>query len=246
MTKQTIIGRVAQLARVDITALLDQAESPQQTTDRLVRAYTDTIQEAEDAVAGTIGSLRMTQHDHAEDVAAAAEWGGRAAAASSKADELRSGGAGAEADRFDHLARVALGRQLRAEKEAGAAEPVIAAQSEVVDRLRAGLERMKERLRQLRAERDESVTRSRGTHRHAHGRKAAPDAVGSVDVMDPTSDMGRFEEKVRREEERAAGRRELGASSLDAQFETLDTAVDPAEIDARLARLKSGAAQAGA
>ena len=238
MTKQTILGRVAQLAGADIDALLDQAEDPQKTADQLVRAFTGTVREAEDAVTSTLGNLRMTDQDHAEDVAAAAEWGGKASAASRRADELRAAGHPLEADRFDHLARVALGRQLRSEREARTAEPVIAAQHEVVDQLRAGLGRMKERLWQLQARRDELVARSRT----AHTRHPMLDAVSGVDVMDPTGDMARFEDKVRREEARASGREELAASSLDAQFESLDAAGDAAEIDARLARLKTGAA----
>jgi phage shock protein A len=66
------------------------------------------------------------------------------------------------------------------------------------------------------------------------------DAVQSVDVLDPTSELGRFEDKVRREEARAQGKQELAASSLDAQFESLDSVSDAAEVDARLARLKAG------
>ena len=235
MTKQTILGRVAQLATANVNALLDQAEDPQKMVDQLIREYTDNIREAEDAVAGTIGNLRMMEQDHAEDVAAAAEWGGKAAAASRKADELRASGGTAEADRFDDLARIALGRQLRSEKEAGAAQPVIASQSAVEDRLRTGLDRMKERLRLLRTERDELVARSRT----AHAQNTMMDAVKSVDLLDPTSDLGRFEDKVRREEARAQGREELGASSLDAQFESLDAAADEAEVELRLAHLKS-------
>ncbi|WP_335980643.1 MULTISPECIES: PspA/IM30 family protein [Streptomycetaceae] len=238
MTKQTILGRVAQLAKANINALLDQAEDPQKMIDQLVREYTDNIREAEDAVAGTIGQLRMAEQDHAEDVSAAAEWGGKAAAASRKADELRAAGGSEEADRFDNLAKVALGRQLQSEKEARAAEPVIASQREVVGQLRGGLDDMRERLRQLQAKRDELVARSRS----AHAQNTMMDAVKSVNVLDPTSELGRFEDKVRREEARAQGRRELAASSLDAQFESLDALGDRTEIDARLARLKSGAA----
>ncbi len=89
--------------------------------DQLIREYTNNIAEAEDAVADTIGNLRLMEQDHAEDVAAAAEWGGKAAAASRKADELRAAGGTAEADRFDNLAKIALGRQLQSEKEARAA-----------------------------------------------------------------------------------------------------------------------------
>lgn len=44
------------------------------------------------------------------------------------------------------------------------------------------------------------------------------DALKSIDIMDPTSEVGRFEEKIRREEAKVLGQQELAASSLDAQF----------------------------
>ena len=53
------------------------------------------------------------------------DWGRKALAASRKADELRSGGNAADADKFDALAKVALGRQLSAAKEARTVEPTI-------------------------------------------------------------------------------------------------------------------------
>jgi phage shock protein A len=238
MSKQTILGRVAQLARANVNALLDQAEDPQKMIDQLIRDYTANIREAEDTVAATIGNLRLTEQDHAEDVAAAAEWGGKALAASRKADELRGAGSAVGADRFDTLAKVALGRQLQSEKEAATAEPTITTQNEVVDKLKAGLAQMKQKLGQLQSKRDELVARSRT----AQAQNRMADAIGSVDVLDPTSDLGRFEDKVRREEAKAVGKQELTASSLDAQFESLDSLSDSAEVDARLARLKSGAA----
>ncbi|MFF8717272.1 PspA/IM30 family protein [Streptomyces sp. NPDC015184] len=235
MTKQTVLGRVAQLARANINALLDQAEDPRKMLDQLIRDYTANIAEAEQAVATTIGNLRLMEQDHREDVDAAHGWGGKALAASRKADELRAAGAGAEADRFDNLAKVALGRQLRSEKEAETAEPVIAAQTEVVDRLRSGLDRMRDKLTELRAKRDELVARAKT----AEAQNRMTDAVKSVDVLDPAGELGRFEDKVRREEARALGGQELAASSLDAQFEQLDALGDSAEIEARLAALKA-------
>ncbi|MFE7619612.1 PspA/IM30 family protein [Streptomyces sp. NPDC057496] len=235
MTKQTVLGRVTQLARANINALLDQAEDPQKMLDQLIRDYTANIAEAEQAVATTIGNLRLMEQDHREDVDAAHEWGGKALAASRKADELRAAGAGAEADRFDNLAKVALGRQLRSEKEAETAEPVIAAQTEVVDRLKSGLDRMRDKLTELRAKRDELVARAKT----AEAQNRMTDAVRSVDVLDPAGELGRFEDKVRREEARALGKQELAASSLDAQFEQLDALGDSAEIEARLAALKA-------
>ena len=53
------------------------------------------------------------------------------------------------------------------------------------------------------------------------------DAVKSIDVLDPTSELSRFEDKVRREEAQAMGKQELAASSLDAQFESLEASARP-------------------
>ncbi|MFI1712854.1 PspA/IM30 family protein [Streptomyces litmocidini] len=234
-SKQTVLGRVTQLAKANINALLDQAEDPQKMLDQLIRDYADNIAEAEEAVAATIGDLRLMEQDHQEDVAAAKEWGDKALAASRKADELRAGGQTAEADRFDNLAKVALGRQLQSEKEAKTAEPTIAAQTEVVAKLKSGLDRMKARLGELGARRDELVARAKS----ARAQSRMTDAVRSVDVLDPTSELSRFEDKVRREEARVLGEQELAASSLDAQFEQLDALGDSAEIEARLTALKA-------
>ncbi|MER7665238.1 MULTISPECIES: PspA/IM30 family protein [unclassified Streptomyces] len=235
MTKQTILGRVTQLAKANINALLDQAEDPQKMLDQLIRDYTNNIDEAEQAVAGTIGNLRLMEEDHREDVAAAKEWGAKALAASRKADELRTAGRSAEADTFDNLAKVALQRQLQSEKEAKTAEPTIASQTEIVDKLKSGLEQMRTKLTELKAKRDELVARAKS----AQAQNQMLDAVKNINVLDPTSDLSRFEDKVRREEARAMGKQELAASSLDAQFEQLDSLGDTAEVEARLAALKA-------
>ncbi|MGW6946818.1 PspA/IM30 family protein [Streptomyces xanthophaeus] len=238
MSKQTVLGRVTQLARANINALLDQAEDPQKMLDQLIRDYTNNISEAEQAVATTIGNLRMLEADHKEDVEAASEWGGKALAASRKADELRTSGATADADKFDNLAKVALGRQIRSEKEARTAEPVIAAQTDVVDKLKSGLDSMKNKLTELQAKRDELVARAKT----AQAQNTMMDAVKNIDVLDPTSDLNRFEDKVRREEAMAMGKQELAASTLDAQFEALDDLDRTSEVEDRLAALKAGRA----
>jgi phage shock protein A len=162
MTKQSIFGRISQLMRANINALIDQAEDPAVMLDQMVRDFTNSIADAEAAIAETIGNLRLLEDDHREDVAAAREWGDKALAASRKADEMRSTGDAAGADKFDNLAKVALSRQISSEGEARAAEPQIAAQTEVVDKLKAGLNGMKQKLVELQNKRSERRT---GRHR---------------------------------------------------------------------------------
>ncbi|KQO96639.1 PspA/IM30 family protein [Leifsonia sp. Leaf264] len=239
MAKQSIIGRITQLAKANINALLDQAEDPQKMLDQMVRDYTASIGEAESAVAQTIGNLRMLEEDHREDVAAADDWGRKALAASRKADELRGSGNATDADKFDALARVALGRQLQSENEAKGAEPMIASQTAVVDQLKDGLGKMREKLNQLSSKRDELIARSKTVEAQSQ----VNDAIKSVDILDPTSEISRFEDKIRREEAKVRGQQELAASSLDAQFESLEDLGELTEVEARLAALKSGPAQ---
>lgn len=233
--KQTILGRIAQLTKANVNALLDRAEDPEKMLDQMVRDYTNSIAEAEDAVAVTIGNLRLAEADHAEDVAAAAEWGAKAVAASTKADQLRATGNTVDADRFDNLAKIALGKQLQFEKEAKDAEPMIASQTEVVAKLKDGLVMMKSKLDDLRSKRDELVARAKSAQAQAQ----VQGAISSINVLDPTTEVARFEEKVRREEAKVAGQAEIAASSLDAQFEELEDAGETLAIEARLAALKS-------
>lgn len=238
MAKQSILGRITQLLKANINALIDQAEDPQLLLDQLVRDYTNSIAEAESAVAQTIGNLRLMEQDHAEDIAAAGDWGRKALAASSKADELRAAGNTADADKFDNLAKVALGKQVSAENEAKAVEPTITSQTTVVDQLKNGLDGMRAKLSELTAKRDELVARSKS----AAAQSQVIDAVKSIDLLDPTSEISRFEDKIRREEAKVLGQQEIAASTLDAQFESLDDLDKQAEVDARLAALKAGSA----
>lgn len=235
MTKQSIFGRVAQLAKANINSLLDQAEDPAKMLDQMVRDYSSNIAEAEAAVAQTIGNLRMLQDDYREDVENSHNWGRKAVAASRKADEFRASGNVTDADKFDNLAKVAIQRQLAAESEARSAEPTIASQEQIVERLKTGLTQMKAKLGELQSKRNELVARAR----NAEAQNQMHDAIKSIDMLDPTSEVSRFEQKVRREEARVLGANELAASSLDAQFEALEDLGEQTEVEARLAALKA-------
>ena len=210
MAKESIFGRISTLVRANINALLDQAEDPQKMLDQLVRDYTNNIADAEAAIAETIGNLRLLERDHQEDVQAAAEWGSKALAASRRADEMRRAGNTTDADKFENLAKIALQRQISEENEAKASAPQIAAQTEVVDKLKDGLNGMKQKLEQLKSKRAELLARAKT----AEAQNKVHDAVKSIDVLDPTSELGRFEDKVRRQEALAAGKAEIAASSM--------------------------------
>ncbi|ACL40076.1 phage shock protein A, PspA [Pseudarthrobacter chlorophenolicus A6] len=232
--KQSIFARVAQLAKANLNAVLDSAEDPQKMLDQMVRDYSNNIREAEAAIAQTIGNLRMAEDDHKRAIDDAHSWGNKAIAASRKADEFRAAG-NSDADKFDALARLALQRQMTAETTAKAQTPGLAAQNEVVDKLKSGLDQMRGKLGELTAKRNELVNRARV----AATQSQVNDALKALDTGDPASAIGRYEENIRRQEATVRGQQELAASSLDAQFDSLEDLGEQTEVEARLAALKS-------
>ena len=234
--KQSILGRIAQLTRANVNALLDRAEDPEKMLNQLVRDYTASISEARDAVAQTIGNLRLAEKDHAADIAEARDWGNKALAASRKADQLRAGGDSVGADKWDSLAKIAITKQITAENEAKAAEPMIASQQQVVEQLKTGLQQMEAKLGELHSKRDQLIARKKT----AEAQVKVQGAIRSINVMDPTSELSRYEDQVRRVEAQAAGQMELAGSSLESQFAELEASGADLEAEARLAALKSG------
>jgi phage shock protein A len=98
---------------------------------------------------------------------------------------------------------------------------------------------MRDKLGELTSKRDELIARAKTAQAQAQ----VADALQSIDVLDPTSELGRFEEKVRREEAIVLGKQEVAASTLDSQFESLEELDKATEVEARLAELKAGGNQ---
>ena len=236
MAQTSILGRIGQLVRANINSMLDSAEDPEKMLDQLVRDFTNNIAEAEEAVAQTIGNLRLVEDDAKEARTASSDWGDKAAAASRRADQLRGEGNAAEADRFDQLAKIALRRQISYEGQATTLETQATQQAELAEKLKDGLNKLRAKREELVQKRDELVSRAK----MAQAQEQVQVSLQSVSVLDPTSEIARFEEGIRRQEAMVRGREEVSASSLEEQFASLDDDEDEIEVETRLAQLKTG------
>src|SRR5687767_3295971 len=211
MAQTTILGRIGQLVRANVNAMLDGAEDPERMLDQLIRDFTNNMAEAEEAVAQTVGNLRLLEDDAREAREAAGEWGDKASAASRRGDQLRGQGNAAEADRFDQLAKLAISRQISFEGQIKTFDTQISQQTELTDKLKDGLNKLRVKREELVQRRDELVSRAK----MAAAQRQVQEAVRDVSVMDPTSELNRFEERIRREEAMARGMQEVAASSLE-------------------------------
>ena len=212
MAQTSILGRIGQLIRANVNAMLDEAEDPEKMLDQLIRDFTNNIAEAEEAVAQTIGNLRLLEDDAREAREASAEWGAKAQAASDRAETLRAQGNTAEADRFDGLAKLALRRQISFEEQVRTFDAQIAPQTEFVDKLKDGLNKLRVKREELVQKRDELVSRAK----MAQAQMQVQQSLKEVSVMDPTSELNRFEERIRRQEALARGMEEV-AGVLDGE-----------------------------
>jgi phage shock protein A len=229
-----ILGRMGNILRANLNSALDSAEDPEKMIDQLVRDYTNNIAEAEQAVAQTVGNLRMTEEDLKKAQDEVTEWGSKAQAAAGKAAEFTAAGNTAEAARFDDLAKTALRQQITYEKQAKGFQDQVTQQTTLTNQLKEGLNGMRAKLTELQTKRDELAARSK----MAEAQKQVQESVSNISVMDPTSDLSRYEDKIRREEAMARGMAEVKGSSLESAFDALD--------DARLAALKGGGTSSSA
>lgn len=233
----SILGRMSQLVRANINNMLDQAEDPEKMLDQLVRDFTENISEAEQAVAQTVGNLRLLEDDLREAQNAEADWGSKAKAASHKAGSLRTAGQSTEADRFDDLARVALRRQISFEGSAKTMQEQVTQQTQLTDQLKDGLNKLRTKREDLVQKRDELVSRAK----MARAQTKVQQAVRDVSVMDPSSELNRYEDRIRHEEAMARGMAEVSSSSMEDQFAQLEDDETETEVEARLAQMQSGA-----
>ena len=231
-----ILGRVGNILRANLNDILDKAEDPEKMIDQLVRDYSNDLQEAEQAVAQTVGNLRLTEDDLAKAKDQATEWGSKAAAAALRASQSQAAGNAADATRFDDLAKTALRQQIADEGRVKSLQEQVDQQTKLVEQLKAGLNGMRAKLEELHTKRDELAARAK----MAEAQRQVQESVQSINAYDPTSDLGRYEDKVRHEEAMARGMAEVAADTLDNQFKELDDASADAEVETRLAALKGG------
>jgi len=151
------------------------------------------------------------------------------------ADELRAASDTTGADKFDSLAKLALSRQISFENQCQTFDTQISQQTALVDQLKDGLNKMRVRRDELVQKRDELVARAK----MAKAQTQVQTTLKNASIMDPTSELSHYEDKVRRQEAMAQGMAEVNADSVDEQFASLQGQEDSAEVEARLAALKA-------
>lgn len=147
------------------------------------------------------------------------------------------------ASRTPSPAPPALRRQLSFDQQGATFTNQIAQQSEFTAKLKDGLNKLRLKREEPAQKRDELLSRAK----MAQAQMQVQQTLKDVSILDPTSELNRFKERIRRVEAQARGVEEVGVASLEDQFAQLRTAEDDleVEIEVRLAELKGQALGSG-
>ena len=214
-----ILDRMSTILRANVNAQLDQAEDPEQMLDQIIRDMADAIGQARGQVAEMIAQEKLLEADRAHNLGLAQQWGHKA--------ELAIG-QGAE-----DLARDALRHKIDYERNAQAYAGQVQSQAGVVAKLRHDLEQLEAKYESLARNRDALIAR----HRAAVAQQTIAGAAAQLTRADPAADLARMDERIRREEARAAAAEEMAARPvLEDQFAALEGDHD---VERQLADLRA-------
>lgn len=214
-----ILDRVSTILKSNINAMLDSAEDPEKMIDQIIRDQAEGLHQLRGSVAETIAEEKRLRAEADRNSQLATEWGQKAELAVRKA--------------ADDLAREALRREDDYEDNARVYQTQWAGQKDIVGKMKVQLRQLEEKYEETKRNRDQLVAR----HRRAKTQQQISKVTATVSTMDPTADLARMEERIRREEALADAQVELAGGTLDQRFRALEEG-DPA-IDERLTALKA-------
>lgn len=213
-----ILDRISTILRSNVNALLDAAEDPEKMIDQIIRDQEDGIRQARSQVAEMIAEEKRLRGEMEENQQLAKEWERKA--------EL------AVARGVEDLAREALRRQKDYEENVAVYQNQWNSQREAVEKLKVALRNLEEKYEATKRQRDVLIARSRRARTQQQIRKVS----ASLNIADPTAELARMEDRIRRQEALAEAHEELEGDTFDKRFQELEGG---SEIEERLQALKA-------
>ncbi|MAG35898.1 MAG: hypothetical protein CL878_06610 [Dehalococcoidia bacterium] len=213
-----VLDRISTALRSNVNALLDAAEDPEKTLEQAIRDMAEAIGQARGQAAEMIAQEKMVEADYLKNYRLAQEW-------ERKAELAVTRGA-------DDLAREALRRKIDFDRNAEMLSRQLAAQQEIVTKLKRDLTQLEVKYDEAIRNRDGLIAR----HRTAMAQQQVAKSVARLDMMDPGSELARMEDRIRGEEARTAAYAEVSETTLEKQFDALEADDD---LNQQLADIKA-------
>lgn len=220
----TIIERISTILRANLNAILDQVEDPEVVLDQILRDMASAIAEARGQVAEMIAQQKILEANLDRNRDLATEWRQKAEFAVQRGR--------------DDLAREALRRHNDYTENATAYEQQLTAQRQLVEKLKRDLQALESKFEDAQRNRETMIAR----HRRAETQQRVATISSQLNVMDPSVELGRMEQRIQLAEARVEAQAELASSGFDEQFEALSA---DTHLEDQLHELKQGLGAGG-
>lgn len=216
-----VMERLSTLLRANINDMLDHAEDPEIMLNQILRDMESEITKARGQVTEMMAQERLFNDDL-------------------KAEQQKSAHMDERAEYYvrqgnDMMAREALKRKSDSEANIQVLQQQLAAQSDMVNRLRSQLDALQAKYQDALNNRDALLAR----YHRARAQQQITHTMSSLDVTDYSGDLSRMEQRIRMTEARAGAEQELSSDASSDVSGVFDTQERNAAIDNQLAALKA-------
>jgi phage shock protein A len=214
-----LLDRVSTLIRANLNDLVDKAEDPEKVIKQIVLDMQNQLMQVKTQVAISIADLHLLQKKQQENEAKAAEWLKKAEMAVGKKD--------------DELARAALERHRNYKQIAASFVEQAQDQNGEVEKLKAALRKLEEKMEEARNKSDMLMAR----HRRAKANGRAAEVRTKMADGSAVDGYDRMKDKVLRNEAVAEAKTEmLGEGTVEDRFAAMEK---EEEIERMLTELKT-------
>ncbi len=203
----SIFGRISNLFKSNVNALIDKAEDPEKMLEQLILDMQKQLREAKQQVASAIADEKRLRRDLEKEKSLSKEWERKAMLA------VKAG--------KDDLAKQALHRKGQHEKTAIGYEKQWSAQKQAVDKLKGALTDLDLKIEDAKRRKNLLVARAK----RAEAQQSIAETLDGLSTNSASETMARMEEKVEEREAEAEALSEMqysGMSELDNQFAALE------------------------
>jgi phage shock protein A len=217
-----MFSRLNNVIKSNLNALVEKAEDPEKLIGQTVLDMKDEVKRARQELVTTLGTAKRLEKKAAELLAEARAWEDKAVLALRSQDES--------------LAREALKRKSRAERDAADAERQAASAATAADEMKATLENVERKIDEIESRKSSlaaQVRRARDTRALETGQR-----FGEGSAFSELERMGGRIETLESEVEAHAVLEDPARADVDARFRRLEREVGGAKVDDELSALK--------
>jgi phage shock protein A len=218
----SIFKRILTVIKSNINDLINKAEDPKKMLDQLISDMNSQLVQVKQEVASAIADEKRLQREYEKARKEANKWGEKAELAVKKGE--------------DNLAMQALQRQESAESEAAGYEKQWVAQREAVDKLKAALTQLNNKLQEANRKKNLLIARQK----RAEATQKINKTMASLSDTSAFDTFARMEEKINQLEARTEAEEEINesleGSSLEEEFKELESS---SNLKDKLAALKA-------